>query len=178
MYSMEFDLDKESFDIDSEVTVSKMINEYSSDITTEKNYYDPYGYDLRVFDRRYGYDLGFIEVEVSNYEKLGGKKWEHSFLQRKVFVFDNESKTFTDQLKENAYETIYIKFNRDYGLDDCICCKITDIATFRKRSQEKTKKVYNNAVLRTDITNPHVIIGINNCIEYMEEFFLKQWWPQ
>lgn len=178
MHLMEFRLDNETFDIETEITVSKIINDYSSDITTEKNYPDPYGYDLRVFDRKYGYDLGFIEVEVSNYEKLEGKKWEHSFLKRKIFDFDKVTNTFTDQLKEKAYETIYIKFNRNYGLDDCICCKVTDIATFHNRTQDKTNRVYNNAVLRTDTTNPLVIIGINNCIEYMEEFFLNQWWPR
>jgi len=170
MHLNEFDINNESYDIEPELKVSDIINKHSEKIDTEKNSYDPYGYDLRVFDKSYGYDLGFIEVEHSNYEKLSGKNWYHSFLMRKVFEWNDNQ--YTDQiLKENAGDTVYIKFNRKYGLDDCICCCIKDITYFDPEWQRKTGNTRQDLVFRTNQNNPHVSKGIKNCIEYIEKFF-------
>lgn len=168
---MNFDLNKESFDIEPEIIVSNILNEYSNWIFTEKNFDDPYGYDLRVIDKNYGIDLGFIEVEKSNYNKLSGKNWEHSFLKRKICEYDKINKCFLNNLKENAEQTIYIKFNRNFSLDDCICCDMKTISQFTSDYQMKTNNNYYNGVFRTTMDDKRVKIGINDCIGFIEKFF-------
>lgn len=177
----EFDINNESYDIEPELIVSDIINKHSELITTEKNEIDPYEYDLRVFQKypiigsmlkRYGYELGYIEVERSNYEYLGGKNWYHSFLMRKVFEW-NDNQYHDQILKDKSEETVYIKFNHNYGLDDCICCCIEDITRFNPEWQRKTGNPRQDLVLRTNQNNSHVAKGIENCIDYIENFFFN-----
>jgi len=47
----DFNLSNESFDIEPELIVSKIINERSKVIYTNKNTLDPYGYDLNCFNK-------------------------------------------------------------------------------------------------------------------------------
>lgn len=167
----EFDIYKESFNIKPELKVSKIINEHSKKIYTRKNMLNPYDYDLHCFDEKNNF-LGYIEVEVSNHEILGrkGTSWQHSFLMRKVLVW-NENQYHDQILRDNADKTVYIKFNKNCGLLDCICCCMEDITCFNPEWQKKTGNTRQDLVFRTNQNNPRVAKGIDNCIEYIENFF-------
>ena len=91
---------------------------------------------------------------------------------RKIFEW-NENQYHDQILKNHAGETIYIKFNKNYGLSDCICCSIESITHFYPEWQHKTGNPRQDLVLRTEQNNPHVAKGIKNCIEYMEKFFIN-----
>lgn len=168
---MEFDLGNESYDIHRELEVSRIINDYSDKIYTNKNYDDMYDYDLIAKDKQLDMFLGFIEVEVSNYNYLGGINWQHSFLKRKVCEYNKNNNCFTNRLKDNAYKTIYIKFNKNLGLSDCICCDMKTIIQFPSDYQNKTNTNYRNCVFRTTLDDNRVKIGINKCIKYIENYF-------
>jgi len=166
----DFNINNESFDIDDENKISKIINKHSNKIYTNKNMLNPFDYDLNCFNKKTNEFLGYIEVERSNYTFLGGKNWYHSFLMRKIYIY-NENQYYDQVLKENSDKTIYLKFNHNYGLDDCICCCIEDITYFDPEWQRKTEDIRKNLVLRTNQNNPRVAKGIKNCIEYIEKFF-------
>ena len=168
---MNWCIDDEDYYPDDEHEISRIINKYSEKIYTYKNYDDMYDYDLFVKDKELDIFLGFIECERSNYIYLSGKNWYHSFLKRKVLEFDRDNNCFTNRLKDNAYKTIYIKFNKNYGLNDCICCDMKTISELPSDYQNKTDNVYNNCVFRTITDDNRVKVGINNCIKYIEEFF-------
>jgi len=170
---MSFNINKESYDIHRELEVSRIINNHSNKIYTNKNYDDMYGYDLIVKDKELDLFLGFIEIEISNYNYLGGKNWYHSFLKRKVNNFDRTFNVFTDELKKHADRTIYIKFNKNLGLKDCICCDMRTISTFQSDYQDKTNSFYKNCVYRTTMDDKRVKVGIDDCIKYIEEYLLK-----
>ena len=169
---MNFNLNNESFSIEPELEISRIINNHSNKIYTIKNYDDMYDYDLVVKDKELNIFLGFIEIEKSNYNYLGGKNWYHSFLKRKIFEFDRINNCFTNRLKDNAYKTIYFKVNKNFGLNDCICCDMKTLSHFPIDYQNKTDKDYNNLVVRTTMDDKRVKIGINECIDYMEKFFI------
>lgn len=169
---MNFDIKDESFDIFPELEVSRIINNNSNKIYTNKNYDNPYSYDLMVFDKELNLHIGFIEVEKSNYTFLGGKNWYHSFLKRKILIWDNINNCFSNILKDDADKTIYFKFNRNYGFNDCICCDINTISQFPSDYQNKTEKDYQNMVFRTIIEDKRVKVGLDNCIRYIENFFI------
>jgi hypothetical protein len=171
---MNFNLDDESYNTKREHEVSRIINNHSDKIYTYKNYDDMYDYDLVVKDKELDIFLGFIEVEVSNYNYLGGLKWYHSFLKRKVLEFDRINNCFTNRLKDNAYKTIYIKFNKSLGLTDCICCDMKTISELPSDYQDKTNTNYRNCVFRTTVDDERVKVGIDSCIKYIEEY-LKEY---
>jgi len=173
MHLNEFNLNEESFDITPELIVSKIINDRSKIIYTNKNILDPYGYDLNCFNKINNVFLGYIEVEKSKHNFLGKKdtKWKHSFLARKVLIYDLINGFKDYKLKENADKTIYIKFNKNYGLNDCICCSIESITYFNTDWEFKTDNDRQNLVFRTNQNNPNVAKGINNCIKYIDNFF-------
>ena len=168
----DFDLSKESFDIKPELKVSKIINEHSDKVYTNKNGLDPYDYDLNCFNKESGQHIGFVEVEVSNYKLLDGKKWKHSFLKRKVYEWDKERFCFTDNLRKYYEQTVYIKFNCNFGLTDCICCDISTIKNFNEERQEKTGRVKQDLFFRTEKFDKRVAVGIGNCIRYIEHKFI------
>ena len=166
----EFNINKESFDIKPEIIVSKIINEHSKEIYTEKNMLNPYDYDLHCFDKKKNF-LGYIEVEVSNHKRLSGANWQHSFLARKVLKYDKDKGYVDWELRDNADKTIYIKFNKYFGLVDCICCSIESITYFDSDLEYKTGDERKDLVFRTHQDNPRVAKGIKKCIEYIERFF-------
>jgi len=172
MHLNDFNLNNESFDIEPELIVSKIINERSEVIYTNKNTLDPYGYDLNCFNKINNNFVGYVEVERSKHKILGrkGTNWKHSFLMRKILVY-NENQYHDQILKDNADKTIYIKFNKNYGLDDCICCCIEDITFFDSEWQRKTGDVRKDLVFRTSQYNSKVAKGIDNCIIYIDKFF-------
>ena len=167
----DFNLDNESFNTKIEHEISRIINNYSKKIYTYKNYDDMYNYDLIVKDKKDDMFLGFIELEVSNYNYLGGKNWYHSFLKRKILDYDYDNNCFSNRLKDNAFKTIYMKFNKNLGLGDCICCDLKTISEFQSDYQNKTNSNYRNCVFRTLMDDERVKIGIDSCIEYIEKFF-------
>ncbi|MBD3155364.1 MAG: hypothetical protein GF368_01785 [Candidatus Aenigmarchaeota archaeon] len=167
---MTYNFDDESFDTNREHEISRIINNHSDKIYTYKNYDDMYDYDLIVKDKELDMFLGYIEVEVSNYEFLGGRNWYHSFLKRKVLKFCDDC--FIDELKDNALKTIYIKFNKNFGLDDCICCDMKTISRLPSDYQNKTNSNYRNCLFRTTIDDKRIKVGINECIKYIEDYLL------
>ena len=166
----DFDINKESYDILPELVVSKIINTHTKKFYTRKNKLKPYEYDLKCYKNITHDFIGYIEVEHSNHEQLSGENWYHSFLMRKIFEW-NDNQYYDQILKPNADKTVYIKFNKYYGFDDCICCCIEDITRFNPERQNKTGDSRLDLVLRTDKYNPHVAKGIMNCIDYIEKFF-------
>ena len=169
---MNYNFDDETYDTNREHEASRIINKHSNKIYTYKNYDDMYDYDLIVKDIELDISLGFIEIEVSNYKYLGGRNWYHSFLKRKILEFDRNNNCFTGRLKDNAFKTIYMKFNNNLGLKDCICCDMNTISQFPSDYQNKTDRNYNNCVFRTTMDDKRVKVGINNCIRYIEEYLL------
>lgn len=169
---MNYNFDNENYDIHPELKVSRIINDYSDKIYTNKNYDDMYDYDLIVKDKELDMFLGFIEVEHSNYEYLGGKNWYHSFLKRKIYE-GNKIIGLTNRLKNNALKTIYIKFNKNFGLKDCICCDMKTISEFSSDYLRKTNWDYNNSLFRTTTDDERVKVGIDNCIKFIEKYLLK-----
>jgi len=171
MHLNDFNIDNESFDIEPELIISEIINNHSNHIFTEKNVENPFGYDLKVYDRLYGF-TGYIECEHSHHEKLDGNNWEHSFLKRKILNYDKINRCFTNNLREDSDITIYIKFNNNFGLDDCICCYIPTIIQFRDAVHLKTKDEYRRGLYRTDKNDVRVPKGIDDCIKYLHKYFI------
>ena len=169
----DFKLDNESYDISPELKVSKIINEHSDLIYTRKNALDPYNYDLHCFELDTEQHLGYIEVEVSNYERLGGKNWKHSFLKRKIYEWDGIQNCFSDKFKMYYEQTVYIKFNKNFGLTDCICSDILTISNFSEELQPKTGKIRKDLVYRTNKYDRRVAVGIGDCIRYIEHKFIN-----
>jgi hypothetical protein len=169
----DFDLKKETYDIEPELNMSEIINSYSDKIYTKKNRLNPYDYDLCCYDKKNNRFLGYIECEHSRYNKLGinGSNWKHSFLQRKIFVYENGNGFRNQIIKDNAEKTIYFKMSRVYGLDDCICCNLLDITYFDSEVESKTGNDYNDWFLRTSMENKKVARGIYECIRYIEKYF-------
>jgi len=170
---MTFNIDNESFDIKDEIKVSEILNSHSDKFFTNKNMLDPYDFDLNCFNKKNEEHIGFIEVEISNYDKLEGIGWEHSFLKRKIYEWDWEKKCYTDKLRKYYEQTVYIKFNKNLGLTDCICCDINTIKNFREDVQEKTGNDRQDKVFRTSKYDKRVAVGIGNCIEYIERKFIE-----
>jgi hypothetical protein len=169
-----FDLKKETYDIEPELIMSKKINNHSDKIYTKKNMLNPFDYDLCCFDKKTNTFLGYVECEHSNYNKLGsaGSNWKHSFLQRKIFVYEKNGIGFKNQImKDNSDKTVYFKMSNIYSLDDCICCSLVDITFFDSDIETKTGNDYNDWVLRTSMDNPKVARGIYECIKYIENYF-------
>ena len=57
-------------------------------------------------------------------------------------------------------------------MGDCICCDILTIRNFNDDIQEKTKKLRKNKVFRTNKNDPRVAKGIEQCMEYIHEYFI------
>ena len=167
------DINNESFNIKPELKVSKIINDHSDKIYTNKNMLDPYDFDINCFCKSNNKHVGFIEVEVSNHKKLDGLKWNHSFLKRKIYEWDNKQYCYTTILRKYYEQTIYIKFNNDLGLTDCICCDINTIKNFKEVLIDKTKSDRMNWTFRTSKFDKRVPVGIGKCIEYIEQKFIN-----
>ena len=168
-----------TYEIDLELQARKLIqSKLHHTFELQKNE-DKYGYDLSVF--RYYQDggehtkkmIGFIEVEVSNSwkDKYPGYWSTYSFLARKVFQFDWNDNEFFANLKNDAEKTIYIIFNGE--LTDSCCCDITTISQFKKVNCDVTGKFRNDSFLRTDLQDPNVIRGLDECFDYINEFMLN-----
>ena len=173
------------YEIDLELQASRLIGKgLDHTLELQKNE-NKYKYDLSVF--KYYQDgaehekkiIGFIEIEVS-------KKWNnefpsnwktYSFLRRKVSSYDfldpdyEFDEGFYNDIKENGDKTIYIIFNQ--SLTDAFCCDIVTISKFTKVHCEVVGIPYNDSFLRTDLQDPNVKRGLDECVDYINKFMLN-----
>jgi len=165
--------------IDVELEIRKIF-EWETDYTFEfqKNE-DPFDYDISVFKYYIkGADwekklIAYIELEVSESWKNEYPNWwnTYSFLKRKVYKWDNNNKTFINQLKDNADRTIYVIFNKE--LTDACCSDLKTISTFNEiilPNGGKTGDIRKDTYLREPLITDKVTRGIKQSIERIKEY--------
>jgi len=141
-----------------------------------------YGYDLELYrwpespDKPDDRELfGYVELERASIDKSScpwvtgdlPDRWVYlSFLKRKVYKWDWNSRRFTDELKPNAHRALYLKFN--HSMDNCFIAPISTIArdgTLTKKSDGSRTNTY----LSLNASHPEVRVGVSESIEFIEE---------
>ena len=170
-----------NYNIDNELMIRKWIDLFL-DYTIEIHKGGKYEYDLDIF--RYNTDsseklcIGHIEIEVCQNKSWDSpifpKNWVYSFLARKVFLFDKRNNEFTSKLKEKkSSRTIYLKFN--YNFTDCFCQTVPIISKYPFKENlgfDCFDRKRNDCYLRTKRKN--VVHGLNECKEFIKDFFERQ----
>jgi len=150
-------------------------------------------FEFRRNDNQYGYDIlcyayslvnsnkfkqyfnCFIEIEDT--PQWTGKtyppKWRnYQFLRRKIDVFDYNANQYTNQLKPNANNTIYLKVAGDFS--DMCSARIIDI---KKNGKKDIIKGWGNDIRKASIysfplipKHPAIARGKDQCAEQIIQF--------
>lgn len=176
------------YNITKELDVKRILMEKLNDPSIElvKMNADKTGYDFKIYktfidgndyNRKF---IGYLEVEVSEswntFKYPPNFKW-HSFLARKVFVYDIKNETFRDKkLKENANRTIYLKTNSN--MSNAICCDMITISKFYMKydpSPITSSNPRNDTFLREYVGNENskTIMGWENCTDFIKDFIKR-----
>jgi len=178
------DLDSQSFEIKDELKIRKVLEQHTEwNFVFNKN--TEYQYDLAITewgdepkDQSDNEIIGYVELERSRRDKEHSwvtgdipNSWYYlSFLQRKVRSFDHRQKCWQG-LKQNYDRTVYMKFN--HALDNCFAAPVETI----HRDGEPTKMSdgsYNNTYLKLNTDNPDVHVGVNESVEFIQEYLTRR----
>lgn len=168
---------KNTYEIDAELAVRKILEKGTSYLTEIHRNDEPYDYDLvyymyntdkNPFEKRMG---GYIEVEVSEHWKDEFPSyWKtFSFLKRKVYEYDYDKHSFTEDLKKNGERTIYLILNKK--LTDGCACDIVTISTFEEKKQHVTGDDRLDTFLRAPLDSKDVSFGLHDCLVFIRAFF-------
>lgn len=180
--SYDDELSDEDYEIVNELKLRKKL-EAGSDWRYEFTKQTKYGYDLELYrwppssdapdDREL---FGYIELERASIDKSScpwvtgdlPDAWVYlSFLKRKVYQWDWDTGRFTEELKQNARRALYLKFN--HSMDNCFVAPISVIAkdgSLTKKSDGSRTNTY----LSLDVSHSEVRTGVNESIEFAEEY--------
>jgi len=177
-------LDEQSYRIEDELKIRKVLEaqtKWSFEFT--KN--DKFAYDLRItqWDEQPQSPtdndvIGYVELERSRRDKkhswvtgeLPDSWYFLSFLQRKVRDYDYQRGSW-GSLKSDFDRTIYLKFN--HALDNCFAAPVATIHQDGKQTKwsDGTPK---NTYLALDKDHPDVRHGIDDCVEFIQNYFTRK----
>jgi len=176
------DLNNQSYEIVSELVIRGII-EQQTDWQYEFTKNSKYGYDLQLFDWGAQPDgpsdrelIGFVEIEVTNENSAWQTgafpdSWSTTnVLARKVYQYDKYAREF-GALKDDAWRTVYLKFNHE--IDNCFAIPIDEVDravehrgakvnTWRKDRRHKKR---NWTFVELPPSDEQLVYGIGDAVE-------------
>ncbi len=158
-----------SYDVKAELQVRKMLEKHTGWNFEFTRTADIYQTDITCLRYAIGdgwtRDIaGFVEVEESSqwHDGVYPPHWRfYSYLKRKVFAYNHNTKVFEECPVENADKTFYLKVARD--LSDCHCSLVSDIHEHAVASIDNRdglgRDEYNRVMLRLKMDSPFVCRG-------------------
>jgi len=176
------DLSSQSYEIVSELVIRGIL-EQQTDWQYEFTKNSKYDYDLQLFDWGEQPDspsdrelIGYVEIEVANEDSAWQTgpfpdNWSTTnVLARKVYQYDKYTREF-GALKDDAWRTIYLKFNHE--IDNCFAIPIdeadravehrgAEVNTWRK---DKRHKKRNWTFVELSPSDEQLVYGIADAVE-------------
>jgi hypothetical protein len=178
---MSFELDNQSYDIEDELKVRKILEE-NTNWTFEFTKNSKYAPDLQLHD--WGDEpsepadrnlTGFVEIERTSEEsdwQTGDipDNWNTvNFLKRKVLQWDRQNEEWGG-LKPGFGQTVYLKFNHRF--DNCFAASLERIlhdgTEYTHRGGGKNWEFY-----RLHPDHGSVSYGIHDCVKFIEDYLTR-----
>jgi len=138
--------------------------------------------DIKVYRFKTGLDwdkhlCAYIEVEEGSSwagEHLPDNWYCISLLARKIYKFNWRQNQWTNELVDNADNTIYLKVSRDFH--GMFCVKITDAAKYGKGSYGKKglAQLRNDTYVDLPINHACIVHGKTNCLKFINDFLNRK----
>lgn len=170
-----------SYDVTAELKVRKMLEKHTGWTFEFTRTTDIYQTDITCLRYTIGAGwsrdiAGFIEVEESAqwHDGIYPPHWKfYSYLKRKVFAYNHNTRHFEQSPVENADKTFYLKVARD--LSDCHCSLMSDIYEHAFQSVDARNGLgsdeYNRVMLRFNMDSPYVRRGWEHSIAAIKQKF-------
>jgi len=170
-----FNLSQESYDIEPELRVRKLLEQSTPFSYVLMKNEDPYGRDLEIWKYKVKNNpatktrLGYVEVERARLwkdEKIPSNWIELSFLMRKLFIRNDGD---WGGPKEDSGDTIYLKMN--HSMTNCFCASMDYIIHHGKESNRSNSAFREDSFWSIPKDDPGIAWGLKDCVTYILQYF-------